>query len=85
MLVRYRGVARPAGSPRVGGCSACGQSRLGSTPMALMNPYTYYHEGREYNFYVGQEQQVPQELGEVLLRKYSYVNGSRLDAFEVIE
>ena len=35
MRVRYRGVNSPTGRTRRGGCSACGQSSIGRTEMAL--------------------------------------------------
>lgn len=81
MRVKYRGINSPTGRARVSGCSACGQARLGKTEMALLEPYTYFYNGREFNFYLGREYDVPEELGKALLNKYSYVNGNKLEAF----
>lgn len=84
MIVRYRGVVNTHGKTRSGGCSSCGTSGLGKTELSLINPFSYFYEAKQYTFYIGQELYVPEELGEVLLRKYSYVNGSKLNAFEEV-
>lgn len=84
MRVRYRGVNSPTGRVRRGGCSACGQSSIGRTEMALLEPYRYFYHDREFNFYLGREYDVPDELGKALLNKYSYVNGNKLQAFEEV-
>ena len=53
MRVRYRGVNSPTGRTRRGGCSACGQSSIGRTEMALLEPYRYFYHDRDFNFYLG--------------------------------
>lgn len=82
MLIRYKGVSNPSGVHRVQGCSSCGGSTIGKTQMSLIDPYSYFYHNRQFTFYIGREYDVPDELGEALLRKYSYVNGNKMYAFE---
>lgn len=84
MLIRYKGVVSPTGRPKVTGCSSCGSARVGKTPRGFANPYTYYYDSKPYTFYLGKDVLVPAELGEILLRKYSYVNGMKVEAFEEV-
>lgn len=84
MRVRYRGINNPSGRVTRSGCSSCGGATLGRTRMELLDPYQYFYNSRQFTFYIGREYDVPDELGEVLLRKYSYVNGNKLIAFEEV-
>lgn len=84
MKVRYRGVLDPSSRPRTGGCNACGTARLGKTELKLLPEFSYYHNGRQFNFLLGEEYYVDDELGAVLLKKFSYRNGTKLMAFEEV-
>lgn len=82
MRIRYKGISSPSGYVKSTGCSSCGGSTIGRTKMSLVDPYSYFYQNRQFTFYIGREYDVPDELGEVLLRKYSYVNGNKMYAFE---
>lgn len=81
MRVKYKGISNPSGRTRRSGCGSCGGQSLGRTQMSLLDPYTYFFNNRQFTFHIGREYEVPDELGEVLLRKYSYVNGNKMMAF----
>lgn len=84
MRVKYRGISSPSGRTARTGCSSCGGSTIGKTRMSLLDPYQYFYHGRQFTFYIGREYEVPDELGQALLNKYSYVNGHKLIAFEQV-
>lgn len=84
MKLLYRGLVVTDGRTRRTGCSSCGGSRpLASSSIRFQDEYKFVFEGRQFRFRVNHTYDVPEELGRLLLQKYSYKNGSKIYAFEV--
>lgn len=84
MKLLYRGIVNPNGKTRRTGCSSCGGSRpIASSNLVFQNEYNFMYEGRQFRFMAGQTYDVDDELGRLLLQKYSYKNGVKLYAFEI--
>lgn len=84
MKLLYRGLALANGRTRRTGCSSCGGSRpIASSSIAFQDEYKFIFQGQQHIFRTGQTYDVDDELGRILLQKYSYHNGSKLYAFEV--
>lgn len=83
MKITYRGLIDPNGRIRTGGCGACGQRRLISSGSVTFKDHdSTWFNGMEYRFAIGQTKDVPDEVAEHLLKKYSYRNGMKLMAYE---
>lgn len=84
MKLLYKGLVLANGRTRRTGCSSCGGTRpIASSSVAFQDDYKFVFEGQQHIFRVGQTYDIDDELGRILLQKYSYHNGNKLYAFEV--
>lgn len=84
MKLLYRGLVLANGRTRRIGCSSCGGSRpVASSSVVFQDEYKFVYEGRQFRFRTGHTYDVDDELGRILLQKYSYKNGTKIYAFEV--
>lgn len=84
MKLLYKGLMTSNGRTRRTGCASCGGSRpIARSSIQFADEYNFVFEGRQFRFKAGQSYNVPDELGRLLLQKYSYNNGLKMYAFEV--
>lgn len=86
MKVLYKGLINANGRTRYSGCSSCGSRRpLSSSRLQLQDEYNYTLNNAHYRFVIGNTYEVPDDLGETLLKKFSYRNGTKFYAFQRVD
>lgn len=85
MKVRYKGIIVNDGRVRASGCGACGGRRLVSSGNQVFRQADdVWVDGRHFHFALGQVRDVPDDVAEYLLKKFSYRSGIKYMAYEVV-